>query len=77
MQGASQIQGRGDGMVASLTIILLPGLTYFAGHYGVIFEYEHFWSLALLWSLPLLFICGLPGVSSEFLLSNRQHHHMS
>lgn len=67
MLGTSQIQGRGDGMVASLTIILLPGLTYFAGHYGVIFEYEHFWSLALLWSLPLLFICVLPGLCMESL----------
>lgn len=56
-----QVQGRGDGMIGALTISILPGLTYFASHYGMIFQPEQFWSLALLWSAPPLFICGLPG----------------
>ncbi|GMH37943.1 hypothetical protein BSKO_05827 [Bryopsis sp. KO-2023] len=59
-RSTSHLQGRLDGLIASITITFLPGFVYFVSHFDIIFESEHFWSLALLWSTPVLFICALP-----------------
>lgn len=58
---ASRIQGRYEGAVSAIAICLFPLLVYIASHSGVLFESEHFWSVHLLWSVPTVFICALPG----------------
>ena len=67
-----QIQGRFEGMVSMTAICVFPTLMYLSSHLEVIFQSEHFWSLQLLWSLPVLFICLLPRLLSPFALKLRE-----
>jgi len=47
--------------MAAAVVCAYPSMIYFVSHVEVVFESEHFWSIQLLWSTPLLFISILPG----------------
>lgn len=59
-----QVQDRLDGLVSAVMVVGLPAAVYFMTHLELIFEWEHIWSVALLWSFPLVFVSAVPGAQS-------------
>lgn len=45
----------------SAQVTLLPAGVYVATHWAVLFQFVHMWSLLLLTSGPLVFVCSLKG----------------
>lgn len=44
---------------------LLPAGAYVATHWAVLLQWVHFWSLLLLASAPLVFVCSLKGARRQ------------
>lgn len=55
------LQDSADGFTAFLLVACLPAGTYVATHWAVLFQWVHFWSVLLLASGPLVFVCSLKG----------------
>lgn len=53
----AQVQEKFDGFISFLTISTFPTILYMVTHWDVIFESEHFWSIGLLSSIPILYVC--------------------
>lgn len=53
------LQDAGDGFAAFVLVTGLPVAVYLATHWAVIFSWVHIWSLLLLGSAPLVFVCSL------------------
>lgn len=55
------LQDGADGLAAFLLAALLPAGAYVATHWAVLLQWVHCWSVLLLASGPLVFICSLKG----------------
>lgn len=55
------LQDTADGFTAFLLVVGLPAGVYVATHLAVLLQWVHIWSLALLVSGPLVFVCSLKG----------------
>ena len=50
-----------DGFASCLLTVALPAGVYVATHWAALFQAVHFWSLLLLVTGPLTFVCSLQG----------------
>lgn len=55
------VQSKVDGALLALTVLAMPAACYLAIHASVISHWMHLWSLMILGSGPLLYICALPN----------------
>jgi hypothetical protein len=56
---AHTLQDSGDGFTAFLLVAALPVGVYVATHWAVLFSWVHMWSMILLATGPLVFVCSL------------------
>lgn len=56
----SNQQSKMDSFLLALMVLVAPATCYLAIHASVLSHWMHFWSLIILGSAPLLYICALP-----------------
>lgn len=54
------LQSKVDSFLLALFVLVAPATCYLAIHASVINHWMHFWSLLILGSAPLLYICAIP-----------------
>jgi hypothetical protein len=54
------LQSKGDAAILALSVLVMPAACYLAIHASVLTHWMHFWSLLILGSAPLLYICAIP-----------------
>lgn len=53
-------QSKVDSFLLAVFVLVAPAICYLAIHASVINNWMHFWSLLILGSVPLLYICAIP-----------------
>lgn len=54
------LQSKMDSFLLALFVLVSPAVCYMAIHTSVLNHWLHFWSMLILGSAPLLYICALP-----------------
>jgi hypothetical protein len=60
LASAGVLQSKMDSFLLALFVLVSPALCYMAIHASVINHWMHFWSMLILGSAPLLYICAIP-----------------
>jgi hypothetical protein len=56
----SALQSKMDSFLLALFVLVAPAACYLAIHATVMYSWMHFWSVIILGSAPLLYICAIP-----------------
>jgi hypothetical protein len=57
---ARTLQSKVDSFILALFVLVAPATCYLAIHASVINHWIHFWSLLILGTAPLLYLCAIP-----------------